>query len=239
MEKLKIKNGIIECMMVALLLSSMFVLSKSTAHLTNQYYSVSSTSVVEKGKLVVLDAGHGGNDPGKIGVNGAVEKEINLAITLRVKSLLEANDVTVLMTRESDVGLYEEEDDNKKVVDLKNRIQIMNEAVPDIIVSVHQNSYEEETIRGAQTFYYETSKVGQEVAELFQENLVKDLDPTNHRVAKGNDTYYILKETTYPIVIVECGFLSNWEEADLLITKEYQEKIAWSLHLSILQYLNQ
>ncbi len=233
MEKLHIKNKWVEIIMVVLLLVSMLILSKSTALI------VSNMNGIEDVKTVVLDPGHGGNDPGKIGINGALEKEINLIIAKRVQSLLEANDINVIMTRETDDGLYEEEDSNQKVVDLKNRITIMNESNPDLIVSIHQNSYEDEAIWGAQTFYYETSQEGKKIAELFQSNLIELVDPDNHRVAKGNDTYYLLKETTYPIVIVECGFLSNWEEADKLITEEYQEQLAWAIHLSILEYLNE
>ncbi len=218
--------------MVGLLLISMIILSRNTAN-----YVVSHQVKTDE-KIVVLDAGHGGSDPGKIGVNGALEKEINLSVTLRVKKLLEANDVTVIMTRTDDAGLYKESDENQKVVDLKNRIQIMNEANPDLIVSIHQNSYEDEGIHGAQVFYYKNSEEGKKIAELFQSQFLKRVDPENHRVPQGNNTYYILKETTYPLVIVECGFLSNWEEADLLITKQYQEKVAWAIHLSILEYLN-
>ncbi len=219
--------------MVGLLLLSMIILSRNTANY------VVSHKVVESESVVVIDPGHGGNDPGKIGINGALEKDINLSIALRVKSLLEANDITVIMTRTSDEGLYEESDENQKVVDLKNRITIMNEADPDLIVSIHQNSYEDESISGAQVFYYKNSEEGKKIAELFQEQFLKRVDSENHRVPQGNDTYYILKETTYPLVIVECGFLSNWEEADLLITDVYQEKVAWAIHLSILEYLNQ
>lgn len=227
------KGRMIEMGMVVLLLVSMLVLSKNAAHL------VSSWKIEEKERVVVIDAGHGGDDPGKIGVNGALEKELNLIVAKRVQKLLEANDVKVIMTRESDEGLYPKGESNKKVKDMKKRLEIMGKAKPDLVVSIHQNSYEEESIHGAQVFYYMTSEEGKQIAELFQEQLIRRVDPENHRAAKGNDSYYLLKKTPYPIVIIECGFLSNWKEAEALVTEEYQEKVAWAIHMGVLEYLNE
>lgn len=187
---------------------------------------------------VVLDAGHGGDDPGKIGINGAKEKEINLLIAEKVKKYLEANDVRVVMTRESDDGLYDPGVSNKKVQDMKRRIAIIDETAPQITVSIHQNSYPEEYVHGAQVFFYTGSREGQELAEAIQRQLVDKVDPENKRQVKANDSYYLLKKTGTPIVIVECGFLSNGEEAEKLCDDEYQEEIAWAIHMGILQYLN-
>lgn len=142
------------------------------------------------------------------------------------------------MTRESDKGLYGEAASNKKVADMKQRLAVIEKADPTLVVSIHQNSYHEEYVHGAQVFYYTTSMVGKELAEILQERLIRDVDPENHRAAKGNDSYYLLKKTTAPIVIVECGFLSNVREAEKLGTDFYQEKMAWSIHLGILQYIN-
>ena len=187
--------------------------------------------------LVIVDAGHGGDDPGKIGVDGVLEKDINLAIAKRVKTLLEQQDIRVLLTRETDEGLYDAGASNKKVEDMKRRCKLMNEEQPDLVVSIHQNSYHEEEIRGAQMFYYRTSEEGKRLAETLQKELVRVVDPENKRQAKANDSYYLLKKTEPPICIVECGFLSNWEECRLLETPEYQEKVAWGIHLGIIKYL--
>lgn len=195
-------------------------------------------TVAEKSKCVVLDAGHGGFDPGKIGINGAQEKDINLQITLLVKEYLEAQDVQVVLTREGDEGLYDENASNKKVQDMKRRIEIIDQTAPDLTVSIHQNSYPEEYVSGAQVFYYTGSREGQMIAEYLQQSLVERLDPENHRQVKANDSYYLLKKTATPIVIVECGFLSNSAEAAKLCDRSYQEKAAWAIHLGILQYLN-
>lgn len=187
---------------------------------------------------IVLDAGHGGFDPGKVGINGQKEADINLKIAHKVRCYLEANDVKVIMTRETQEGLYEENAENKKVQDMKKRIEIMEKAEPVAVVSIHQNSYVEEYVNGAQVFYHADSREGQELASLLQESLRVRLNPENHRQIKANDSYYLLKKTTVPTVIVECGFLSNYREAALLETEEYQDRVAWAIHMGILQFLN-
>ena len=105
------------------------------------------------------------------------------------------------------------------------------------MVSIHQNSYHEESIHGAQVFYYKTSKESGELAKILQKELARVVEPTNHRQAKANDTYYLLKKTAKPIVIAECGFLSNAEEAEKLVTQEYQERVAWRIHMGIMKYI--
>lgn len=192
----------------------------------------------ERRPVVVIDAGHGGIDPGKVGINQALEKDINLIIAKKVKRYLELSDVEVIMTREGEEGLYRPEDSNKKVQDMKNRIGIIEEVNPIVTVSIHQNSYHEEYVHGAQVFYYTNSKNGKELAGFLQRRLVEDIDPSNTRVEKENNSYYLLKKTTSPIVIIECGFLSNREEADALSNAAYQEKVAWAIHLGIIQYIN-
>ena len=188
---------------------------------------------------VVLDAGHGGNDPGKVGVNGALEKDLNLEIMLLVKQYLEADDIRVVVTRDSDTGLYDAGASNKKVQDMKRRIALIEETAPVLTVSIHQNSYPEEYVHGAQVFYYTGSEEGRRLAEKIQERLVAKVDPDNKRPIKANDSYYLLKKTSSTIVIVECGFLSNYEEAEKLCTREYQEMLAWEIHLGIIRYLNE
>lgn len=228
----KLQNRVIKTTMAVILVVSMVFLAREAARI------VTSDSVVGKKRCVVIDAGHGGSDPGKVGINGALEKDINLAIAKKVKMFLEANDIDVVMTREEDNGLYATGDRNKKVQDMKKRIEIMDSANPDTTVSIHQNSYHQEGIHGAQVFYYNGSTQGEIFAEMMQKQLVKGLDPENRRVEKANDSYYLLKKTESSIIIVECGFLSNSKEAALLATESYQEKVAWEIHLGILQYLN-
>lgn len=188
--------------------------------------------------VVVIDAGHGGFDPGKVGINKALEKDINLSIAYKLKSLLEQNDIEVIMTRTNDKGLYRKSDHNKKMVDMKNRIMTINRSNAIIAISIHQNSFSQQSSRGAQVFYYKTSEEGKMLAEIIQKSLKDTLKDGNRRLAKGNDKYYLLKNSRYPLVIVECGFLSNWEEANLLCEENYQEKLAWAIHLGIMEYIN-
>ena len=171
-------------------------------------------------RTVVVDAGHGGPDGGKTGVNGKLEKELNLIIAEKVKKHLEEEGIEVIMTREEDGWLAE-----SRIGDLKERVRIMNESKADLAVSIHQNSYHEESVFGAQVFYYTTSGEGKAAAEILQNELL-EIDPENKKREKANNTYYILKKTEVPTVIVECGFLSNHKEAEKLSDEEYQGKIA-------------
>lgn len=190
------------------------------------------------GYCVVLDAGHGAADPGKIGCNQADEKDINLKIVQKLKYFLEEQDVKVVLTRESDEPLYEVGASNKKMSDMKARISLIESTAPDLVVSIHQNSYHEPDVSGPQVFYYKASDKGKLAAEILQASFDGLDEIENKRAAKANDNYYLLLHTSVPMVIAECGFLSNPQEADLLIQEAYQEKIAWVLHLGILQYLN-
>lgn len=204
----------------------------------NKYKGVSANRVKEGRLTIAIDPGHGGKDPGKVGVNGALEKDINLIISLKLKKLLEEYDINVIMTRETDEGLYKDTDQNKKRADLNNRLKIINESNVDFVISIHQNSFEQEAIKGAQVFYHESSAEGRSLASNIQEELKAVLNDNNHRNIKKNNTYYMLKKSECPLVIVECGYLSNFKEASLLIEKDYQEKIAYAICLGILKYKN-
>lgn len=145
---------------------SMFVVAREGAVYVN------SAQIEEKKSIcVVIDAGHGGSDPGKVGINDQLEKEINLEIARKLKMFLQAEGITVVMTREGDGGLYDEGASNKKVQDMKRRLEIIEKADPVMVVSVHQNSYHEEYVKGAQVFYYATSKNSKRLAEIIQEQL--------------------------------------------------------------------
>ena len=193
----------------------------------------SGDAYIKETPVVVVDAGHGGTDPGKVGVDGSLEKDINLAVAERLKTYLEQDDVKVIMTRETDTGLYSETDSRKKMADMKKRCEIIEESGADLVVSIHQNSYQDAQIHGAQVFYYSHSEEGKRMAEVMQKALLK-ADEENTRQAKANDTYYLLKRTEVPTIIVECGFLSTPEEAAKLVSPKYQEKLAEAIAEGIL-----
>lgn len=186
---------------------------------------------------VVVDAGHGGMDPGKISAGQVLEKDVNLSIANLVKGYLEENGIRVVMTRTTDTMLGEQSASNRKREDMRARIQMIEETAPSLVVSIHQNSFQEASSKGAQVFYYDGSQKGRELAEVLQAELISSVDSTNHRKAKANQSYYLLKKSAYTTVIVECGFLSNPEEAQKLSTGEYQDKLAQAIALGILKYL--
>lgn len=197
-----------------------------------------AASAQRKRPVVAIDAGHGGNDPGKIGIDGTLEKDINLKIAMKLKKYLEASDVDVVLTRENDNGLYSAKDSRKKMADMTKRCDIINDAKPALTVSIHQNSYHQEEISGGQVFYYKKSEKGKELAEIIQKRFDFLLGEKNTRLAKPNDNYYLLLHVRTPIVIVECGFLTNSKESALLNTEDYQDRVAYTIHMGIMNYLN-
>lgn len=146
---------------------------------------------------------------------------------------MEKENIQVIMTRETDKQLAQ-----SKVEDLKYRVKIMNETSPVLAVSIHQNSYHEENVFGAQVFYYQTSTEGEKAAGIIQDALQK-VNPDNTKKIKANNTYYILKKTEVPTVIVECGFLSNYKEAQKLVTEDYQKSVAEAVAEGILSYIKE
>lgn len=150
---------------------------------------------------------------------------------------MEKKGVTVHLTREEDEGLYDRGVQNKKVQDLQRRCDLIHRTAPDCAVSIHQNSYTDPGVKGAQVFFYTDSKEGENLAGFLQNSLVKNVDPSNNRKSKGNQTYYLLKKTDVPLAIVECGFLSSPKEEELLGTDEYQDKLASAICEGILNYL--
>lgn len=209
----------IELILVMLTLAGLVMVSKKLEKYVN------SDKVEKKEYTVVLDAGHGSSDSGKVGINGVLEKDINLSISKETKKYLEKKGIRVIMTRDKDESLVEGEKGNRKVQDMKARVKRINDTKPDLAVSIHQNSYHEESIHGAQVFYYEHSESGEKDARILQEALLA-VDPDNTRQVKANTTYYLLKRTEVPILIIECGFLSNQEEAEKLASEDYQKEIA-------------
>lgn len=217
----------IELMVLLLILAGLLSLSKNL-----QKY-VSSENVVAAGKVIVIDSGHGGDDPGKIGINQAKEKDVNLKIAKKVKKRLKKEGWKVVMTREEDVMLGDAQKGNRKIHDMKARVELINKTMPAMAVSIHQNSYQEAEIHGAQVFYYSHSQDGKRMAETMQRAILM-ADEENTRQAKGNDTYYLLKRTEVPTIIVECGFLSNPQEAEKLTEDGYQKKLAQAITSGII-----
>lgn len=213
------------------LIVAMYMLSKKAA--------ISTFLENEKKEyVVVVDVGHGGVDPGKVGCHGILEKDINLEIALRIEKLLKQSDLKVILTRRRDEGLYDEDATNKKAQDMKRRIEQFEKCGADLVVSIHQNSFHDESVRGPQCFYYTASEEGKKAAQIVQDTLNEGLQIEKIRQSKANDSYYILKKSAIPTIIVECGFLSNQEDAMRLSDSTYQDFIAFQIYMGIQKYFN-
>lgn len=184
--------------------------------------------------IIVIDAGHGGWDPGKISTCGHEEHKINLAISDYLQQHLETAGAIVFRTRSEDTALG-----NTKRTDMRARADMPAQMQADLFISIHQNAFTQEKVRGAQAFYYEGSENSQKLAEAIQARIKSNLDTENRMEAKGNSSYFVLKETGTPAVLVECGFLTNPSELSKLVTEEYQQKVAWAIFLGISDYLYQ
>lgn len=185
---------------------------------------------------IILDAGHGGEDGGAVSVLGTEESRINLAITLKLEQLLLFYGTKPLLLREDDRSLHDESCDTikeKKSSDLKNRVEMVNQVENGLLISIHQNAYPEEKYSGAQVFYTETA---QEFAVQMQEILKDSLNPDNNRASKPVDAgVYLMNHVTAPALLIECGFLSNYAEAELLGDDGYQTKVACAIATGLLR----
>ena len=221
-----------EILMVACLFVSAFFLARTGAAI------VSSRNTSSEKPCIVLDAGHGGADPGKVGENDVLEKDLNLTIVYKLKTLFENKGFKVVLTRTDDKALVSEDSKNVKVEDLRNRVALIEKNKPIMTISIHQNSFPDASVSGPQVFFFKQSAEGEKIAAIVQQALNEQLDPPKKRVSKSNDDYYILKKTSSPTIIVECGFLSNETEAANLTDDAYQDKLALAIYSGICQYLS-
>lgn len=235
---MKMKKKYVSVLFLALVMFASLLSSDKSIKTMKNIFS-NNQKADEKKLVILIDPGHGGRDPGKVGIGNILEKDINLSVALKLKNLLEQNDIKVIMTREDDIGLYSDSDGSKKRADMNKRVEMIKSSKADLAISIHQNSFGEEYVQGAQVFYYTNSEPGKRMAQIIQKQIKKTIGDGNHRVEKSNNNYFLLKQSVCPIVIVECGYLTNQKEAALLKDENYQEKMAWGIHLGIMQYLNE
>ncbi|EOU1912382.1 N-acetylmuramoyl-L-alanine amidase CwlD [Clostridium perfringens] len=193
----------------------------------------------ENNKVIVIDPGHGGIDGGAKSENGVIEKDINLSISLKTKAALESKGYKVIMTRSEDVGLYTEGKKvrEKKIEDLGNRVKIKKENKCDAFISIHQNMFPQKNCKGAQV-WSANNEPSQKLGKIIQQKFKEEVDQNNKREAKVAKKEYKILNDGYEgaSVIVECGFLSNPEECELLGKEDYQNKIANTLANAIDEY---
>ena len=203
--------------------------------------SAASAWIDRQENCIVIDAGHGGEDGGASGAGGSSESRINLEISLRLEQLLRLCGYETYMIRTTDTAVYTGNCSTiteKKVSDLKNRVRIVNQLQPAVLVSIHQNHFSEEKYAGSQVFYAKT-ETSQALAESMQETLRIALDSNNRRQCKKADSVYLMEHITCPGVLVECGFLSNHREEQLLQQPDYQKKLVCAIGGALAQFLHE
>ena len=191
---------------------------------------------------VIIDAGHGGEDGGAE-VDGVLEKDINLSIADKLADTLRLCGVRVTEIRDEDISVYDDSAQTlreKKVSDLKHRVEIVNGSENNILVSIHQNKFDNSAYSGAQVFYSSNNDKSRVLAESIRNSVVSLLQNDNTRELKpANSDIYLLDNATVPAVIVECGFLSNDEERAKLLDSGYQSEMAYSIAMGVLEYIDQ
>ncbi len=226
-------------------LSCMYVLSLTllalfAIHSLTESVIVSGNS--ESDALIILDAGHGGTDGGSSAADGTLESDINLEVTLKTDAILGLMGEQTLLVRDKDTDLSSDDAKTiaqKKISDIRNRVDLVNSYPNAILISIHQNTFPEEKYHGAQVFYSKIAN-SKSLAELLQNNLRSYVDPSNQRNAKEiSADVYLMNHIQVPGVLVECGFLTNPEEAAKLKTAEYQKQLAVTIATTVSNYLSE
>lgn len=215
--------------------SAVFFLVSAIRHNT----IIGAAAMEELNTVVIVDAGHGGEDGGASSASGVQESMLNLQIALRLEQMLALSGLEPYMIRSDDRSVYSdgcETISDKKVSDLKNRVQTVNSISNGLLVSIHQNHFSQPKYSGAQVFYSNTDG-SRELAELLQTQLRESLDRSNDRQCKKAESVYLMNNIACTGVLVECGFLSNSEEAYLLQNPDYQKKIVCALGCALNVYL--
>lgn len=213
-----------------------------SAHFIFNYPVIDASVLVKEDVTVIIDAGHGGIDGGTQAADGTLEKDINLKIALMVNDFLKSMGVKTVLTRDSDTSIHNDGAvtiREKKISDIKNRLNIVESTDNAVLVSIHQNYFTQPKYSGAQVFYSKNNPHSRQIAEIIQRNIADYIQTDNSReIKQSGSEIYLLYNTTAPAVMIECGFLSNPQEADKLKDENYQQKIAFIIAVSIMDYLN-
>ncbi len=207
----------------------------------NLFDTQETTALPLSGKLVLIDPGHGGIDAGA-SANNAVEKELNLEISKTLQKYIEQSGGIAILTRTEDSNTADPERQkgiSQKMSDLKERKKDVTDYKADMFISIHMNKFQQPQYKGAQVFYTDDkSGEGKRLGDTIQQAIKDTVDDGNKRKAKNGNSIYVLKDNAVPSALVECGFLSNPQEAELLKTKDYQRRIAWGIYLGIVRFFS-
>lgn len=225
-----------------LLFLACFIVAAVVISFRNSVIPAVSGAVDENKRTVVIDSGHGGADGGCIGVNGCVEKDINLSVAKNLEQLLKMSGFNVVMTRTEDVSIYTEGVEglrNQKISDMENRLKIINSYPDSLFISIHQNQYTKPEYFGGQIFYTTNNPANFKLAQIMQESFA-ELQTGNDREIKLIDNdLYLFKNTKQPAILAECGFLSNEKDAANLSDSDYQKKVAFTIYKGIMKYYSE
>lgn len=193
--------------------------------------------------VIIIDAGHGGIDGGAVGADGTVEKDLNLAIALHLDEFLSTFGFQTILVRKDDNSIHSEEAKTirqQKVSDIHNRTKLVNETKNAVLLSIHQNKFTGSSVHGTQVFYSPNNAKSQQLAQGIQDSVAQLLQPENKKIVKKAGTsIYLLYNAQAPAALVECGFLSNTAERELLRTPDYQSKMAFVITCGLLNYFGQ
>ena len=232
MERLKAYLCYSTALICVFLFGTLLYISTSDSEITEPVAAQSKT-------VFVIDAGHGGEDGGA-SANGVLEKDINLAVAQKLRDMLTLSGYEVKMIRDEDISVYDSDAETvreKKVSDMNNRVHMINESTDNVLISIHQNKFEQSKYSGAQMFYSSNNAQSEKLAESIRSSVTSFLQPDNKRELKKDDgSVFILKKAEVPAVIVECGFLSNEEEAKKLSSDKYQGEMAFAIYCGILDW---
>lgn len=234
---MKIRNIIKLAPLYAVILSLIILF----AYLGTETVTVLTQNAVNTDRMtIIIDPGHGGIDTGATSCTGVMESEINLEIALKLNDLLQLLGYQTKMIRTSDISIFTEGDSiaAKKISDLKNRVQIVNETEKAVLISIHQNYFPVERYSGAQVFYHQIGE-SEQLAKFLQKNIVSTINPGSNRQAKKASGVYLLQNIQKTAVLVECGFLSNPEEERQLRDATYQKKLCGVIASAVSSFLKE
>lgn len=225
------------CIILTLLYIYLVIFSFSVLNNTSK---VNLNMSMENDINIILDAGHGGEDGGAV-VNNIVEKDLNLSITLKLADLFKSAGFNVTLTRDSDNFVNASGDTlrERKISDMRNRLSIFNQNNQNIVISIHQNKFSQEKYKGTQIFFSVNNNKSEILSRCIQKSIIDLIQPTNKRECKKADNnIYLLKNTVVPAILIECGFISNNEEAVKLQNEDYQKQLAFAIFTGFMEYYN-
>lgn len=230
---------------VLVVLSVFFIIICLAVYITekrNRDALSAMTALNRQNAVIVIDAGHGGIDGGALSSDGTIEKGINLSIALKLDEIMKFSGFSTVMTRTEDISIHDSSARStrqQKISDIHNRVKLVEETGNSILVSIHQNHFSSSKYSGAQVFYSKNNSLSSVLADSIQNSIVECIQPANKRVIKPSGTeIYLLYNVHRPAVMVECGFLSNYEETRKLRDPAYQTQMALSIMIGIMNFLN-